>query len=180
MKAADIVSPSVLIRDDDDSIVSETINAAMTAIEPNQSRAFKLLSVRETVDVTVDGHPYTVSTGPNGRDLINTSGGLFSVIEDFSANKMLIRNNTSKQIEVAAEAVDRAAIARVLPATPLRGGIDLNSRALNLESSGQKVNIAFDPAMIAQFKRGDFSGVRIQILNVVPIKSNAGIGIERK
>ncbi len=49
------------------------------------------------------------------------------------------------------------------------GGIDLNSGNLNMQSQGQKVSITFDPAMIAQFRRGDFSGVRIQILDVVPV-----------
>jgi hypothetical protein len=63
---------------------------------------------------------------------------------------------------MAAEKRDHAALA-----TP--GGIDLNARNLNMESSGQKVKIIFDPAMIAQFRRGDFSGVKIQILDVVPI-----------
>jgi hypothetical protein len=58
------------------------------------------------------------------------------------------------------------------------GGIDLNSRNLNMESSGQKVNITFDPVMIAQFKRGDFSGVRIEILEVVPINLMPLLGLK--
>jgi phosphomannomutase len=58
------------------------------------------------------------------------------------------------------------------------GGIDLNSRTLNMQSSGQRVNITFDPAMIAQFKRGDFSGVQIQILNVVPINLMPLLGLK--
>ena len=61
--------------------------------------------------------------------------------------------------------VDQATLTKV----PDNGGIDLNSRNLNLQSSGQKVNIAFDQDMIAQFKRGDFSGVRFQVIDVVPI-----------
>jgi len=51
----------------------------------------------------------------------------------------------------------------------MKGGIDLNSRNLKMQSEGQKVDITFNPAMIAQFKRGDFSGVRIEIIDVVPI-----------
>jgi hypothetical protein len=62
---------------------------------------------------------------------------------------------------------DRALISASQPLE--RGGIDLNSRTLNMESSGQKVNITFDPAMVEQFKHGDFSGVKVQILDVVPI-----------
>ena len=49
------------------------------------------------------------------------------------------------------------------------GGIDLSSRNLKMESQGQKVNLTFDPAMIAQFRRGDFSGVRIKIIDVYPV-----------
>jgi hypothetical protein len=60
------------------------------------------------------------------------------------------------------------------------GGIDLNSRHLNLESSGQKVNIAFDPVMIAQFRRGDFSGVRIKILDVVPVNLIPLLGLREE
>ena len=58
------------------------------------------------------------------------------------------------------------------------GGIDLNSKNLNIETSGQKVNITFDPAMIAQFRRGDFSGVQIQILDVVPISLMPLLGLK--
>lgn len=58
------------------------------------------------------------------------------------------------------------------------GGIDLNSRNLNLESSGQKVNITFNQAMIAQFKRGDFSGVKIRILDVEPINLMPLLGLK--
>jgi len=70
----------------------------------------------------------------------------------------------------------RATIDKATLANP--GGIDLNSRNLNMESIGQKVNITFDPAMIVQFKRGDFSGVRIQILDVVPVNLMPLLGLK--
>jgi hypothetical protein len=60
----------------------------------------------------------------------------------------------------------------------LKGGIDLNSRSLNMQSEGPKVKITFDPATIEQFKRGDFSGVRIQILDVVPVNLMPLLGLE--
>jgi len=65
----------------------------------------------------------------------------------------------------------------VSPNSP-EGGIDLNSRNLNMESSGQKINITFNPAMIAQFERGDFSGVKIKILDVVPINLMPFLGLK--
>jgi hypothetical protein len=40
------------------------------------------------------------------------------------------------------------------------------------------VNITFDPAMIAQFKRGDFSGVNIKILDVVPVNLMPLLGLK--
>ncbi len=49
------------------------------------------------------------------------------------------------------------------------GGIDLNSRYLDMQSEGEKVDIAFNQAMIAQFRRGDFSGIQVRILDVVPV-----------
>jgi len=70
---------------------------------------------------------------------------------------------------------DRAVTANIQPWE--RGGIDLNSRTLNMESVGQKVNITFDPAMIEQFKRGDFTGVRIQILDVAPVNLGPLLGL---
>ena len=60
----------------------------------------------------------------------------------------------------------------------VNGGIDLAAKHLNMESSGQKVNITFDPAMIEQFKRGDFSGVKIQILDVVPVNLMPLLGLK--
>ena len=60
------------------------------------------------------------------------------------------------------------------------GGIDLASRHLNMESSGQGVNITFDPLMIEQFKRGEFSGVRIQIIDVVPVDLMPLLGLKEE
>ncbi len=53
----------------------------------------------------------------------------------------------------------------------LKGGIDLNAINQKLQSEGQGVNIKFDPAMIEQFKRGNFTGVQIRILEVTPVQS---------
>jgi len=57
---------------------------------------------------------------------------------------------------------------KVASANTTDGGIDLASKHLNMESSGQKVDITFDPAMIAQFS-GRFFRVRIQIYDIVPV-----------
>ncbi len=59
--------------------------------------------------------------------------------------------------------VDKAALAQ----SP--GGIDLNARNMNMDVSGEKIDIRFDKATIEQFKRGDFSGVRPVIITITPI-----------
>ncbi|MEI8012825.1 MAG: hypothetical protein WCI27_10185, partial [Candidatus Omnitrophota bacterium] len=51
------------------------------------------------------------------------------------------------------------------------GGIDLNAAKMILSEKGGKVVMAFDPAMLAQFRSGDFSGVRPEIINITPISN---------
>ena len=53
------------------------------------------------------------------------------------------------------------------------GGIDINGKNLNLDVAreGQGIEMKLDPAMVAQFQRGDFSGVVPVILKVTPIAS---------
>jgi len=76
-------------------------------------------------------------------------------------------------------AIDYENAAMTTEATPtFPGGIDLNSRNLNMESTGQKIDLTFDPAMVAQFKRGDFSGVKVKILDVVPISIMPLLGLK--
>ncbi len=49
------------------------------------------------------------------------------------------------------------------------GGIDLNSQNMQIDVDGQKIDIHWDPAMVAQFRQGDFSGVRPVIYRITPI-----------
>ena len=53
------------------------------------------------------------------------------------------------------------------------GGIDLNAQkmALDVVKDGKGVAIKFDPAMAAEFQRGDFTGLEGVIINIVPIAS---------
>jgi hypothetical protein len=51
------------------------------------------------------------------------------------------------------------------------GGIDLNSKNMVMNVAGEKIDIKFDPAMIAQFKAGDFTGVTGVIINITPLTS---------
>ncbi len=76
----------------------------------------------------------------------------------------LARNDTHPTNEVA-EQQDNAA----LPP----GGIDLNARNMGLEVArdGKGVDMKFDPAMVAEFQKGDFTGVEGIILRIVPLQS---------
>jgi|GEM_PF-3193177 len=56
-------------------------------------------------------------------------------------------------------------------AAPKRGGIELNANkmGLNVSRDGKGVQMKFDPAMVAQFQKGDFTGIVPVILNITPI-----------
>jgi len=73
------------------------------------------------------------------------------------------------------QAVDNA----TLTSEKIPGGINLSSKNLYMESEGDKVNIAFNPAMIAQFKRGDFSGIKVNILETVPVNVMQVLGLKK-
>jgi len=104
--------------------------------------------------------------------------------EKFSESKIVKESNAfEEEVKVYESALQARSAGNPAPAREdhaMRGGIDLASKHLNMQSSGQKVNITFDPAMIAQFKRGDFSGVRIQILDVVPISLMPLLGLKEE
>ena len=53
------------------------------------------------------------------------------------------------------------------------GGIDLNAKKMGLDvaKDGKGVEMTFDPAMVAEFRQGNFTGVEGIILKIVPIES---------
>jgi hypothetical protein len=53
----------------------------------------------------------------------------------------------------------------------VEGGIDFNARNMRFNVSGEEIKLRFNPAMVAQFKSGDFSGVRPVIINIMPIQN---------
>ncbi|NTV29377.1 MAG: hypothetical protein HGA80_04770 [Candidatus Omnitrophica bacterium] len=52
-----------------------------------------------------------------------------------------------------------------------QGGIDLNAANMSLNQQGQAMDMQFDPAVLEQFRRGDFTGIAPVILNIAPIQS---------
>ncbi len=53
------------------------------------------------------------------------------------------------------------------------GGIDLNSKSMTLEVTGDKINVHWDPAMVKQFQSHDFSGVKAIITKITPITNSS-------
>jgi RHH-type proline utilization regulon transcriptional repressor/proline dehydrogenase/delta 1-pyrroline-5-carboxylate dehydrogenase len=53
------------------------------------------------------------------------------------------------------------------------GGIDLNAKNMKMDvtKDGQGIDMKFDPAMIAEFQRGDFSGIVPVIIRITPISN---------
>ncbi|NTV30289.1 MAG: hypothetical protein HGA80_09435 [Candidatus Omnitrophica bacterium] len=53
------------------------------------------------------------------------------------------------------------------------GGIDLNAKKMGLDVTrdGKGVDIKFDPAQVAEFQKGNFTGVQGIILRIVPVAS---------
>ena len=53
------------------------------------------------------------------------------------------------------------------------GGIDLNARNMGLEVAhdGKGIEMNFDPAMVSEFQKGNFTGVEGIILRIIPIRS---------
>lgn len=53
------------------------------------------------------------------------------------------------------------------------GGIDLNAANMGLDvtNEGAGVTMTCDPAMLAEFQKGNFSGVEGIILRIVPLAS---------
>ncbi|MBF0489751.1 MAG: hypothetical protein HQL15_03925 [Candidatus Omnitrophica bacterium] len=67
---------------------------------------------------------------------------------------------------------DKAAVSSVAKSPELiQGGIDLNAKNLLMDVDGQTISLKFDAAMLAQFQKGNFSGVHPVIIKIAPIPS---------
>lgn len=51
----------------------------------------------------------------------------------------------------------------------VKGGIDLNAAQMTMSETGDKAGMAFDPAMLAQFQRGDFTGITPVITRITSL-----------
>ncbi|MBF0619317.1 MAG: hypothetical protein HQL19_04035 [Candidatus Omnitrophica bacterium] len=106
-----------------------------------------------------DKYPIGSKPVPQGQD---ASIKAFYVVSDAGSHLLKIVREYGKPSESAM-------------LTP--GGIDLNVRKMSLDISkdGKGVAMSFDPAMVAEFQKGNFTGVAGVILRIVPIQNPLGV-----
>jgi len=98
--------------------------------------------------------------------------------------KHLIYTQISGMNHITAGTFDVTVIANAAMAAPVRkvadhveGGIDLNSRNLQMDINGETIDLNFDRAMVVQFQRGDFSGVMPIIIQISPIQNPLSMSV---
>jgi|GEM_PF-5990717 len=132
----------------------------------------------------VEGGRYTYHEDPDAKglyELRTVSGTEALVTTKLSQGRLAI------ELEVPGLLVDARSIPDPGPDAPLKaflspnlaapvysllkrqGGISLNAKNMQMNERGDTINLHFNEAMVAQFRRGDFSGVRMELLGVVPI-----------
>jgi phosphomannomutase len=111
--------------------------------------------------VPVSGKPFRLLWLTGVFSLLTESNGVYSS-SDFKQALTALKDSTEGVIAYLEANIDRAM--ETMP-----GGIDLNSQNMQMNAQGQKIDMQFDPAMIEQFKSGDFSGLTPVILNITPI-----------
>lgn len=161
--------------------------ASMPATQITLAKEAERLTGQKVVDInTMDGVKLVFDSGdsilmrPSGTEpaaklYVEVSNP--ERLDGMFKNAEALMSMPADKAQLSDGAVEDDDMVKPVPALANPGGIDLNTRTLNMESSGQKVNITFDPAMIAQFKHGDFSGVKIQILDVVPVNLMPLLGL---
>lgn len=87
--------------------------------------------------------------------------------ESFQLQWMKIRDNVLFQTDSSEQ------VKPLISTKTVNGGIDINSNNMTLDVAreGAGVEMKLDPAMVARFEQGDFSGVVPVILKVTPISS---------
>jgi 3-phosphoglycerate kinase len=133
------------------------------------------MNLEEALPVLIDGMLYRKEEGIVRRGIVtylkSNLDSLDSEVRPLlkAALEKAVDNDTDWYVRsIAREAVHMLDAAQS-SALERHGGIDLNGRHLQMDVSGDSPRLHFDPSMIAQFERGDFSGVRPQIISIRPI-----------
>ncbi|MBF0483915.1 MAG: hypothetical protein HQL25_04330 [Candidatus Omnitrophica bacterium] len=90
-------------------------------------------------------------------------------VQEVFARRWLSANNALRQSALRMIEQKR----QKLEARQAPGGIDLNGNKMGLDVAveGKGVEFQFDPAMVAEFQRGDFTGVEAFIIKITPLAS---------
>ena len=88
-----------------------------------------------------------------------------------SPGKMV--SNSTPELLTSDHAMTGSSKGRADKAEITKGGIDLNAKkmALLVTHEDKGISMKFDPALIAEFRRGDFSGIVPVIIRITPLKS---------
>ncbi len=106
--------------------------------------------------------PITVASGINSKNRTTFPDGIKAAMGPDTVDDIA----TIKEWAHVADSGQNAP-----PVVKRQGGIDLNAKKMDMDvtKDGRGVEMTFDPAMVAEFKRWDFTGVEGVILNIVPI-----------
>ena len=118
------------------------------------------LTSSESVVIWEDSSPLP------GFKLKRTVEGMFKITKNKAS--VLIENISDKELLLSPQDAAMFAGLRPVSNSPV-GGIDLNAKNLTTTLSGEKIDIRFDPALIEQFKQGNFNGLHPVIIRFTPI-----------
>ncbi|MFH0754345.1 MAG: hypothetical protein V2A70_07255, partial [Candidatus Omnitrophota bacterium] len=150
----------------------ESWNIHLSMVNSQDIKAYGWMSF--PVDVTKTEHTVVLQV-PQKFFSQGMEAGVKSVLTwlnarySFGFSDVEIINEAGYLAQVLAQRMensDNAALA-------VNGGIDLNAQNMGLDvtKNGKGVDIKFDPAMVAEFRKGDFSGVVPVIIQITPIVS---------
>lgn len=166
------------------------LSSNQNAEEPNNVY-LEFIKHNARVTPREDGNEGSVVTLPRPKekpiseeDWTGMMDALIGVLEVSGANEYAVAKGTNELVittsmvkseidrKISDMAMDGVTGARVQTGDPL-GGIDLNAKNMGLDiaKDGKGIQMKFDPAMVAEFQKGNFSGVEGIILRIVPIQS---------
>jgi len=154
-----------IAHNDMDRIGRSIMGMMIDASDFNTDIDMKNLARVELQNATIDHLSELLKRKRNDPKLIRIFQILANYNNSAAIKALRDRAMSSSGTAMAVEPVRARQAAKANP----NGGIDLNARNMGLDVRGEKTDVRFDKAIIGQFKRGDFSGVRPVIIKITPI-----------
>ncbi|MBF0511724.1 MAG: hypothetical protein HQL13_05270 [Candidatus Omnitrophica bacterium] len=102
-------------------------------------------------------------------------GKLIAALEGFSVMNSTTQEISEEQFKGFQDNINNAKRADGRQDFAMPGGIALNARNMGLDVQGHGVAMIFNPAMMAQFRKGDFTGIEGVILQIALLASSLPI-----